>query len=522
MSVSIYQLAYKKIARITFEWHAGDKASLLALFILLEVSLHWLWCLYVWLRQETYGSYIDMALLYPLWIGITLCGVYFWWMIGQFSRIKDHQPRFDHWQIVLIVVYSLYMATMVVIMGHSSLVSGVSLMGGTMLGVMLLRRRYVWHAFLWQILFIILITMIPYLGIKMPNLRQLTLTSLPLDTFSYLTYSETTTLENAITAILYREGSISWQAVHDLRLSSSFFWRSTHLYLALPKAIFIVYVFRILLLIIDNSKQEILQHANQDGLTNLSNRRFGLSQMQQTITATRTGQHSSVILLDLDWFKGINDKYGHEVGDQVLCEVADILTKTFSSSGIVSRYGGEEFLVILPNTGHNQAMEIADKLRKNIAQHQIKVNKYLSFQITASLGVYTLFYDELLRVKGQWAAANAQKSVDNHRTPPQKSRDKAPIIADSALHSLDKKRCKYGSNHLKVSKRARAIPHTDKRANQHIEHQQNEQLSRKICHGSISAADKALYKAKERGRNLVVSANELLGESIIPEPRFRV
>src|SRR5699024_10485851 len=122
--------------------------------------------------------------------------------------------------------------------------------------------------------------------IKLPNLRQLTITSIPLDTYSYLTYSETTTLENAITASIFKNGSISWEMVHKLRLSSSFFWRSTHLYFALPKAIFIVYVFRLLLLIVDNSKKEILLHANQDGLTNLNNRRFGLDQMQQTIIAT--------------------------------------------------------------------------------------------------------------------------------------------------------------------------------------------------------------------------------------------
>lgn len=506
MAVSIYQLAYKKLTRIIFEWQSADKASLLALFIVMEVSLHWLWCLYVWFHRGMYSKYVDMTLLYSLWVGVTVFGLYFWFMVGHFARVKNDYQRLHYWQVVVIVVYSFYIAVMVLVMGHSSLVSGVSLMGGAMLGMMLLRRRYIWYAFLWHIALIIVVTLIPYLGVKLPNLRQLTITSIPLDTYSYLTYSETTTLENAITASIFKNGSISWEMVHKLRLSSSFFWRSTHLYLALPKAIFIVYVFRLLLLIVDNSKKEILLHANQDGLTNLNNRRFGLDQMQQTIIATSAEQDTSIILMDLDWFKHINDDYGHEVGDQVLREIAQILTHTFSDKGIVSRYGGEEFLVVLPDTAHDYAMTLAEQLRENIAEHVVQLEGSAVLQITASMGLYTLVYDKLQQIKREWKPADVALTHENWTI-----RNGGPFINLKAHASV---------RSFQINDNYRTKPRLDKRAILNLSQQHQEMFASEICNCMISTADKALYKAKESGRNCVLSANILLAKGIIHEPRY--
>ncbi|WP_350559914.1 diguanylate cyclase [Psychrobacter sp. CAL346-MNA-CIBAN-0220] len=514
MPVSIYQLGYKKLSRIIFEWQAADRASLLALFIVIEVSLHWFWFLYVWLRQDAYVTYVNMTLLYPMWLGITVMGLFFWWMIGHLSHIKNNDERLHYWQIVLIAVYSLYIAVVILMMGHSSLVSGISLVGGAMLGMMLVRRRYVWRAFLWQIALIIIVTLIPYLGVNLPSLCQLTITSIPLDTYSYLTYNDTTTIENAIAASIFKEGTLSWDSLHQLRRSSAFFWRSTHMYLALPKAIFIVYVFRKLLLILDDSKEEILQHANQDELTKLNNRRFGLSQMQQTIMATTAAQDYSVILLDLDWFKNINDNYGHEVGDQVLREVAKVLAQAFTDKEIVSRYGGEEFLIVLPNTGHDSALDIAEQLRADIAQHVIQVDANLSFRVTASLGLYTLNYAELLRIKQQCAPAMTH------------TEGSMPAYADINAARKDKSNVnETKANKVQTCKNKLNKPHivpsrTDKRTVEQFHRQQTAQLSSDVSQRLISTADKALYKAKDRGRNQVVSANDLLAEGIITEPSY--
>ena len=161
MAVSISHLGYRKLSRVIFEWQAADRASLLALFILLEVSSHWLWCLFVWWRQDIYGSYVNMDVLYPLWIGLTLMVLFFSWMVSRTSPIRTDTGSLYKWQAIMITLYSLYIAVVILVMGHSSLVAGVSLVGGAMLGMMLIRRRYVWKAFLAHIALIFLVTLIP-------------------------------------------------------------------------------------------------------------------------------------------------------------------------------------------------------------------------------------------------------------------------------------------------------------------------------------------------------------------------
>lgn len=498
MAVSISHLGYRKLSRVIFEWQAADRASLLALFVLIEVTSHWLWCVFVWWRQDLYGSYVNMDLLYPLWTGVTLMLLFFFWMVSRASPIRTDTGSLYKWQAIMITLYSLYIAVVILVMGHSSLVAGVSLVGGAMLGMMLIRRRYVWKAFLAHIALIFLVTLIPYFGFTIPNLRQMTITSFPLDTYSYLTFSETAAIENTISASIFQNGTLSWDTFNQLRSSSAFFWRTTHIYMALPKAIFIIYMFRTLLLILDNSKAEIMQYANQDELTQLKSRRYGLTQMQQALLAMGDKQDFSVILLDLDWFKNINDNYGHDVGDQVLSEVAQTLLESLSEEAIVSRYGGEEFLIVLPDTTHEGAMVIAKQLRKNIAQQVIKSDDNVDFYITASLGVYTLTHEERARIQNEYKALALEAST--HPLEPRKNRKQLERRKERGSHSSNQ----ASAQQTHAQKR---ISHRRKRAAKEIV---QAQLPSDICQRLICIADKALYEAKDRGRNQVVSANHML------------
>ena len=472
MAVSISHLGYTKLSQAIFEWQAADKTSLLALFMVMEVSLHWLWCLFVWWRRDVYDTYVDIALLYPLWFGVTLVALFLLWMTSRFSPVKKANSNLYKWQGILTTVYSAYIAMVILVLGHSSLVAGVSLVGGAILGMMLIRRRYVWRAFLGHAAVILAVTFIPYLGVTLPNLRQMTLTVIPLDTYySYINYSEITTIENAISASIFQNGTLNWDSVDQLRRSSAFFWRSTHIYMALPKAIFIIYMFRTLLLILDDSKKEILQHANQDELTQLKSRRYGMMQMKQVLKSVEDHQDISVILLDLDWFKEVNDSYGHEIGDRVLVEVAQTLLQSLTDETIVSRYGGEEFLIVLPDTKHDTAMIIAEQLRHVIAKHVIILDDDTAFSVTASLGLYTLTHGERNCIK-------------------------------QACETLNKKDASQS-----LAKPQRIPSYSSKRVNRKIP---AVQLPHDTCQRLICMADKALYEAKGRGRDQVVSANEML------------
>ena len=197
--------------------------------------------------------------------------------------------------------------------------------------------------------------------------------------------------------------------------------------------------------------------------------------MQDTLAALDHKQNYSVILMDLDWFKSINDSYGHQVGDQVLQEVAGVLKATLKDTDNVSRYGGEEFLIVLPSTAHHEVLTIAEQLRSNIAEHMIQVSDGFSFQVTASFGVYTLTCEELARIK-----------QDHMTTEPETV---MPVL--TKLQKLKRRKNSQGQ------------------VAGNLREQSQSELPSDICQRLISIADKALYEAKDRGRNKVVSANEM-------------
>ena len=125
--------------------------------------------------------------------------------------------------------------------------------------------------------------------------------------------------------------------------------------------------------------------AYTDYLTDLPNRRqLHLLLEQQVEEKSRYGGTFSVLMFDLDHFKRINDTFGHHHGDQVLVEISRVARAYLRKSDIIGRWGGEEFLIIAPNTNHSQAISLAERLRNAIADHFHPSNP-----VTASFGVAT-------------------------------------------------------------------------------------------------------------------------------------
>ncbi len=130
--------------------------------------------------------------------------------------------------------------------------------------------------------------------------------------------------------------------------------------------------------------------ATTDGLTELYNHRYFQEQMLQNIeTGKRYEKPFSLIMIDIDFFKKFNDTYGHQSGDAVLRQVAQILKKNVRSSDIVCRYGGEEMSIILTNTNNNDAMTTAEKICKAVSAHPLKLVNGNDVNVTISLGVAT-------------------------------------------------------------------------------------------------------------------------------------
>ena len=131
--------------------------------------------------------------------------------------------------------------------------------------------------------------------------------------------------------------------------------------------------------------------ATTDPLTKIANRHK--LNMVMDILIHRSQRYNlplSIIFFDIDSFKKINDKLGHETGDEILVELSALVTSTIRSADLLARWGGEEFIILLPETNHAQARELAEKLRKIIHEHHFVITARLS----CSFGVTQLRQDD--------------------------------------------------------------------------------------------------------------------------------
>ena len=150
---------------------------------------------------------------------------------------------------------------------------------------------------------------------------------------------------------------------------------------------------------ISSSKQALI-----DGLTRIYNKRAFTKRMRDCAKkASNKGYIISLIFFDIDFFKKFNDNYGHKKGDFVLGEVAAIVKNSIRDNDEVYRYGGEEFVVILPRTDKNHALLVADRINKNMKKPEynllnIKTDETEKVRIKVSLGVAT-FPDDTIETE---------------------------------------------------------------------------------------------------------------------------
>jgi diguanylate cyclase (GGDEF)-like protein/PAS domain S-box-containing protein len=152
--------------------------------------------------------------------------------------------------------------------------------------------------------------------------------------------------------------------------------------------------------IIDITEQKQLEaklkhFASYDDLTGIYNRREGNRQLKKRVQhAHRKNSALTVMLIDLDNFKSINDTFGHETGDNILIATAACLADNSRANDILCRYGGEEFLIILPETDTQAALTIAERHRKALTKISVPLAGAKNLHITASFGISEMGSDE--------------------------------------------------------------------------------------------------------------------------------
>jgi diguanylate cyclase (GGDEF)-like protein len=136
-----------------------------------------------------------------------------------------------------------------------------------------------------------------------------------------------------------------------------------------------------------DAQNQLSQLETEDPLTRLANRR-GLEEILRVTIANaeRRGHATSVVMVDVDHFRQVNDSFGHETGDRLLQQIAHILRRSSRASDVVARVGGEEFLLVLPETNGEQARVLAERVRHRVAERPLDVAGQ-SIATTVSLGI---------------------------------------------------------------------------------------------------------------------------------------
>lgn len=132
---------------------------------------------------------------------------------------------------------------------------------------------------------------------------------------------------------------------------------------------------------------ELSELVSTDALTGLFNFRHFKTVLQAEMDRSkRSGIPTSLVMVDADHFKAVNDTYGHEIGNQALQHLADILRNEVRTTDIVCRYGGEEFAIIFPETHLNFAVKVADRIRQEIADTPVALEDEGEIRVTVSMG----------------------------------------------------------------------------------------------------------------------------------------
>lgn len=203
----------------------------------------------------------------------------------------------------------------------------------------------------------------------------------------------------------YKEGDIrggisvtvpATKAIEELNFSGIYLLASTIGIITLIISL-IIYISHYFIRDLKRSEQKLLNMATRDFLTNLLNRGEGFKRFREEIAKnSRTAEPLSTVLIDIDHFKRINDTYGHQAGDQVLQSFADGIVEALREYDIICRYGGEEFLIMLPSTPLAKATQIAERLRERVEKIGVPWHEGPPIRFTISLGVCQFSSNETL------------------------------------------------------------------------------------------------------------------------------
>lgn len=342
-----YQRIMRRRLATALEWSAVDKGLVIMAMSIPLYLQYMLWGMYVLSRDDrerlvNVQVAVDTLQLHALLIAsgsaIALAGV----------LIRKRWPDLLLFQHVTIQFFAFSLVAASYGIGTVSFCAGIVLLGAPIFGFILLDRLAVWLAS----------------GAALVALVALSYAS----TYGYLPYAPV--------------------VVPPTDHASRLFWMNSMFFFAAPFLIFITLMADQMLNWWREREERIRLLSRTDALTGLHNRRSIMEALDQEIArSARQGSALSVVILDLDHFKRINDTWGHPAGDQVLRESARVLRQSVRETDLVGRYGGEEFMVILPGAGLREAEGVLERCRQKLAETQIVTETNDLLRVSASFGL---------------------------------------------------------------------------------------------------------------------------------------
>ena len=185
---------------------------------------------------------------------------------------------------------------------------------------------------------------------------------------------------------------------------------------------------------IDNAvnRERLRRDGLTDALTGVANRRFFERRLREEVCAwERRRDTLACLLVDIDHFKRVNDRHGHPTGDQALIQVAGALSEGLRSSDVLARFGGEEFVLLLPGTVLEEAEEVAQRLRANVARLNVSGKDNASLQLTVSIGLACLAPDTGASADAaHWLLQQADSALYQAKAA---GRNQVVVAADSSI-----------------------------------------------------------------------------------------
>lgn len=329
------------------DWNPVRKSVLILNGLLIILLYYWAFQLYQMFYPSNYLNYDNLILLQwyiPLLFFVTYAIILF------AKRVEDYAWVQTIFPYMATFYYGALLVGLGYIIGLFNMTTGLVMAGAPLFGFVLFRRHIIYTAFAFATLLIIVLSVlssygeIPYGPLFKPE-------------FYYL-------------------------------LEARPFYLSCMVYFALPHFVFIFGFCDLCFIRWRLRERNIHKISVTDGLTNLYNRHAITHFLETALEKNLSlGHPVSVILLDVDLFKRINDTYGHLVGDKALQAVSSTLQNTVRKVDELGRYGGEEFLIVLSHTDLKQAMVIAERCRQSICDAVVFDEHDERLQVTASFGV---------------------------------------------------------------------------------------------------------------------------------------